>query len=191
MIPVSTLLAGYRSGYFPMAVDGRIGWFSPTWRGVLPLDRVHVPRRLQRVLRHHSYEIAIDRSFGAVMEACASRPDASGNWIDDEIIESYRALHAAGYAHSVEVWSADRLVGGLYGVSLRGAFFGESMFHYVTDASKIALCALVDRLNARGFVLLDIQWLTTHLEQFGAVEVSRPRYLKMLDEAMKVDCQFG
>lgn len=190
MIAVSTLLAGYRTGYFPMAVDGQIGWFSPTWRGVLPLDRFHVPRRFERVLRKHSYQITIDRAFADVIAACASRPDPSGNWIDREIVESYQALHDAGYAHAVEVWSNDRLVGGLYGVSLRGAFFGESMFHSVTDASKIALCALVDRLRSRGFLLLDIQWLTPHLERFGAIEVPRARYLKLLDEAMRVECQF-
>ncbi len=125
-----------------------------------------------------------------MIRACASRPDPSGNWINQDIADSYCALHEAGYAHSVETWSDTALVGGLYGVSLRGAFFGESMFHSASDASKLALCALVDRLRARGYLLLDIQWLTPHLERFGAIEVPRPSYLKLLAAAMQKECRF-
>src|SRR6187402_2868 len=159
-----------------MATDGQIRWYSPDPRGVLPLNQVHIPRRLARVARQARFRIAIDTAFGDVIRACAAddrdREDA-GTWIDDQIIESYTALHDLGLAHSVEAWNGDRLVGGLYGVALRGAFFGESMFHRETDASKVALVALVERLRMRGFTLLDTQWVTPHLEQFGAIEIPR------------------
>ena len=190
MIPINTLLAAYEQGLFPMAIGGRIGWFSPDRRGILPLDRFHVSRRLGRVLRHGTFRSSVNQSFAEVIAACATRPDDTGNWIDTEIIESYTALHRAGYAHSIEIWDRDALAGGLYGVSLGGAFFGESMFHTVTDASKVALCVLVDRLRARGYRLLDIQWLTPHLARFGAVEVPRTRYLARLAEALALDCCF-
>ena len=190
MIPIATLLGRYRTGYFPMAVEGGIGWFSPEPRGVIPLDRFQVPRRLARFLRQERFQCTVNRSFREVISACASRTDARGDWIDERILESYCALHEAGHAHSVEVWDADRLVGGLYGVSLRGAFFGESMFHRVRDASKVALCVLVKRLRERGFGLLDLQWVTPHLRQFGAVEISRARYLTQLAESMQLDCVF-
>ena len=146
MIPIATLLSRYRTGYFPMAVEGRIGWFSPERRGVIPLDRFQVPRRLARVLRQGRFQSTVNRSFRDVITACASREDIRGNWIDEDILESYCALHDAGHAHSVEVWDEQQLVGGLYGVNLCGAFFGESMFHRVRDASKVALCVLVERL---------------------------------------------
>ena len=190
MIQIATLLGAYRTGYFPMAVNGGIGWFSPERRGVIPLDRLLVPRRLARLVRQRRFQCTVNRSFRKVISACASREDTHGNWIDDEILESYSALHQAGHAHSVEVWDEDRLAGGLYGVSLRGAFFGESMFHRVRDASKVALCFLVDRLRERGFSLLDLQWVTPHLRQFGAVEISRARYLTQLAESMQIDCVF-
>ena len=191
MIRINTLLDAYRTGLFPMAVGGRIGWFSPDRRGILPLDRFHVPRRLQRVLRQGKFRTTIDAAFGEVMLACASRPDDVGNWINEEIIASYRNLHDAGFAHSVEVWQGERLAGGLYGVSLGGAFFGESMFHETTDASKVALCSLVERLGDRGYRLLDLQWLTPHLARLGAVDVPRRIYFEMLAKAMEVDCVFG
>ena len=191
MIPINTLLDAYRAGLFPMAVGGRVGWFSPERRGILPLDRFHVPRRLQRVLRQGKFRTTIDTAFGEVIRACASRPDDAGNWIDEEIIATYRNLHDAGFAHSVEVWQGERLAGGLYGVSFRGAFFGESMFHETTDASKVALCRLVERLCDHGYRLLDLQWLTPHLARLGAVDVPRRTYLAMLAEAMEVDCRFG
>ena len=144
-------------------------------------------------MRAGRFRIEVDRAFGDVMRACAAderdREDP-GTWIDDEIIESYTALHEAGIAHSVEAWIDDRLVGGLYGVALRGAFFGESMFHHETDASKVALVALVERLRARGYRLLDTQWVTPHLEQFGAVEIPREDYLRRLEQSLTLDCTF-
>ena len=190
MISSSTLLGAYRAGFFPMSIDGEVRWFSPEARGIVPLDGFHVSKRLRRVLRQGRFEVAVDRAFDRVVAACASRADQGGTWIDAEIAGSYGALHRAGFAHSVETWRDGRLVGGLYGVTLRGAFFGESMFHTVTDASKVALAELVDRLRERGYVLLDVQWLTPHLERFGAVEVSRRRYLEMLAGAMREDCRF-
>ena len=191
MIPINTLLGAYSRGFFPMAVEGRIGWFSPERRGILPIDGLHVPRRLQRVLRQGRFRGTTNRAFPAVIAACAERPAAAGTWLDPELIASYTALHEAGHAHSVEVWQGERLAGGLYGVSLRGAFFGESMFHTVTDASKVALCLLVERLRRRGYRLLDIQWLTAHLARFGAVEVPRRRYLALLATALAADCRFA
>ena len=142
------------------------------------------------MLRQGRFEVAVDRTFEGVVAACASRPDADGTWIDDEIAESYTALHRAGFAHSVETWQDGELVGGLYGVTLRGAFFGESMFHRVTDASKVALAWLVERLRARGYTLLDIQWVTPHLAGLGAVAVHRTRYRALLAAAMREDCRF-
>jgi leucyl/phenylalanyl-tRNA---protein transferase len=193
VIPKELLVSAYASGWFPMAVEpGEIRWYSPDPRGIIPLDAFHVPRRLARVIRRNVYQVVIDRDFAGVIRACAEieRTDEDGTWIDDEIIESYRELHRDGLAHSVEVWQEDRLVGGLYGVALRGAFFGESMFHRATDASKVALVALVDRLRARGYALLDVQWVTEHLEQFGAIEVPRGRYLELLGEAFRRECRF-
>ena len=195
MIPIDLLVSAYASGWFPMAVgEEGIRWFSPDPRGIIPLDTFHVSRRLARVIRHGTFQIEINRNFDAVIRACAEaeRDDEDrGTWIDSEIFESYCALHDAGYAHSVEAWRDGRLAGGLYGVSIGGAFFGESMFHHVTDASKVALIALVERLRARGFTLLDTQWTTEHLEQFGAVEIPRRRYLQLLAEALRLHCSFG
>ena len=192
MIAADALLSAYASGWFPMAVaPGEIRWYSPDPRGIIPIDTFHVPRRLARTLRSRRFEIRVDTDFPSVIAACAEREDADGNWIDHEIMESYVALHARGFAHSVETWQDGRLVGGLYGVSLKGAFFGESMFHRVDDASKAALAALVERLNTRGYTLLDTQWVTDHLLQFGATEVPRRRYLRLLDEALKVNVTFA
>ncbi len=194
MIPSELLLSAYASGWFPMAVDGgEIRWFSPDPRGIIPLDTFHTPRRLARVIRKGVFRIEIDRAFESVMRACAEAErdaDDPGTWISDEIVRSYCALHEHGVAHSVETWQGDRLVGGLYGVALGGAFFGESMFHRETDASKVALAALVERLRSRGYTLLDIQWVTEHLEQFGAIELSRSRYLRLLDASLRRDCTF-
>jgi leucyl/phenylalanyl-tRNA--protein transferase len=185
------VVRAYRQGVFPMALeDGEIGWFSPDPRGVLPLDTFHVPARLARVLRSGRFEIVVDRDFEAVIRTCAERRD-EGTWISPEIIDCYLAIHRLGLAHSVEAWQDGRLVGGLYGVHLGGAFFGESMFHRVADASKVALAALVDRLVRRGFRLLDTQWVTPHLEQFGAVEIPRTEYLRRLRRALAVECSFG
>ena len=194
MIPTELLLAAYASGWFPMAdEDGVISWYSPDPRGIMPIDTFHVPSRLRRVVRRAAVQVDVDTAFEEVMRACAAaerEPGDSGTWISDEIIESYCALHAQGYAHSVEVRQDGALVGGLYGVALGGAFFGESMFHHATDASKVALVALVNRLRARGFVLLDTQWVTAHLQQFGAIEIPRPEYLRRLDESLKLEVSF-
>jgi leucyl/phenylalanyl-tRNA---protein transferase len=195
MIPSDLLVSAYAGGWFPMAAEpGEIRWYSPDPRGIIPLERFHVPARLARVLRNGRFQIEIDRDFEAVIRACAEadRDDEdAGTWIDDEIMESYCALHRAGLAHSVEAWQGGRLAGGVYGVAIGGAFFGESMFHHVTDASKVALAALVDRLRMRGYRLLDVQWVTPHLERFGAIEIPRRRYLKLLEEALTLDVEFS
>ena len=184
MIEPAVLVRAYRQGIFPMALeDDEIGWFSPDPRGVLPLEHVHVPARLARVVRSGRFEVAIDRDFEGVMRACAADRD-DGTWISEEIIESYVALHRRGMAHSIETWREGQLAGGLYGVHLGGAFFGESMFHHQTDASKVALIALVTRMRERGLSLLDIQWVTPHLAQFGAREVPREDYLTRLSEVI-------
>jgi len=185
------VLRAYREGIFPMAVEGgQIGWFSPNPRGILPLDSFHVPARLARVVRSGRFEVTVDRAFEAVMRACAGQR-AEGTWISEEIVQCYLAIHRIGLAHSVETWQKGELVGGLYGVSIGGAFFGESMFHRVTDASKVALVALVDRLVRRGYRLLDTQWVTSHLAQFGAVEIPKRQYLARLREALQLDCTFA
>jgi leucyl/phenylalanyl-tRNA--protein transferase len=192
MIPPDVLLAAYASGWFPMAVEaGEIRWYSPDPRGILPLERFRVSRRLSRIVRQGRFEIRVDHDFTAVINACADRPDDDGSWIDGEIVQSYCALHRHGFAHSVETWQGGALVGGLYGVALGGAFFGESMFHRATDASKVALTALVERLRLGGFVLLDTQWVTDHLARFGAIEIPRQRYLALLESAMRVRAQFA
>ena len=181
----------YRQGIFPMALeDGQIGWFSPDPRGIIPLDHVHVPARLARVLRSGRFEIAVDHDFEGVMRACAADRE-DGTWISDEIIESYLALHRMGVAHSVEAWHEGKLAGGLYGVHLGGAFFGESMFHHETDASKVALMALIERMRVRGLSLLDIQWVTPHLAQFGAVEIPREEYLRRLNNVIDAPAGFA
>jgi leucyl/phenylalanyl-tRNA--protein transferase len=190
MLPPALLVAAYESGYFPMAMDdGEIRWYSPDPRGVLPLERFHAPRRLMRVIRSGRFEVSVDRAFRQVMEACAADRE-DGTWINDEILDSYCALHERGLAHSVEAWEGGALAGGLYGVSLNGAFFGESMFHRVSDASKVALWALVGRLRERSFILLDIQWLTPFLERCGAVEMPREQYLDALALALGSDAHF-
>ena len=168
--------------------DGEIRWFSPDPRTILPLDAFHIPHGLKRERRAQAIEIRIDTRFDDVIRACAARDDT---WINDEIIASYSQLHELGHAHSVEAWSANELVGGLYGVAIGGAFFGESMFHRTTGASKIALWALIERMRARSFTLLDTQWLTPHLEQFGAKEIPRSLYLHLLNEAVDLPRKFA
>jgi leucyl/phenylalanyl-tRNA--protein transferase len=190
MLPPSLLVAAYEAGYFPMAMDdGEIRWYSPDPRGVLPLDQFHAPRRLLRVVRSGRFEVSLDRAFREVIAGCAADRD-EGTWINDEILESYVALHEHGLAHSVEVWAGGELAGGLYGVSLNGAFFGESMFHRVSDASKVALWALVERLRERRFSLLDVQWLTPFLERCGAVEIPREEYQAALAAALRSATSF-
>jgi leucyl/phenylalanyl-tRNA--protein transferase len=188
MIEPELLLQGYRLGVFPMAKeDGAIEWFSPDPRAILPLEDFHVPHALRRLLRRKVFEIKINNCFSEVIEACARREDT---WINREIIESYTQMHELGYAHSVETWASGKLAGGLYGVAIGGAFFGESMFHRVTDASKIALVVLVEHLRARKFALLDTQWLTPHLQQFGGIEISRNHYLRLLRRAIELPRKF-
>jgi len=194
MLSSSLLESAYSTGWFPMAVDdGEIRWYSPDPRGVIPLDAFHIPSRLARVIRAGRFRVEIDCRFEEVMRACAEtdrNDEDAGTWISEEIVASYLELHRRGLAHSVETWLDDRLAGGLYGVALGGAFFGESMFHHVTDASKVALAALVERLRTRGFRLLDVQWVTPHLEQFGAIEIPRDVYMTRLEQALKRNAEF-
>lgn len=185
MIPPSLLLEAYRRGVFPMGMpNGSVQWFSPDPRGIIPLESFHLSRRLARAMRAPGVDIRVDTAFADVVRACAAREDEDGTWITRDIVDSYTALFDLGAAHSIEVWKDGVLAGGLYGVSVGCAFFGESMFHRERDASKIALAALVARLRARGFTLLDIQWVTPHLEQFGAVEIPREEYLGRLASAV-------
>jgi len=182
------LLQAYALGVFPMAEDAdspELMWFDPPRRGILPLDAFHIPRRLSRTLRRAPYDIRVDTAFEQVMRLCAAPAEGrERTWINDEILALYTALHRMGHAHSVEAWSGDALVGGLYGVSLGAAFFGESMFSRATDASKLALVHLVARLRAGGFTLLDTQFVTEHLSQFGAVEIPRAEYKRRLAAAI-------
>jgi leucyl/phenylalanyl-tRNA--protein transferase len=180
-----TVLAAYRTGLFPMHVQGDLlAWWSPDPRGVIPLDGLVVSRSLRRAVRRFSS--TVDVSFAAVVDACAGQPRPHG-WINDDIRVAYGRLHRLGWAHSVEVWGDDgALVGGLYGVAVGGLFAGESMFHRRTDASKVALVHLVERLRVGGSTLLDVQWSTPHLASLGAVDLPRPQYLEQLDRALAV-----
>lgn len=188
------LLAAYAAGVFPMAEsadDPDLFWVDPRRRGILPLDAFHVGRRLRRVVRRRSFEIRCDSAFEQVILGCAEATEKRPNtWINDEIVRLYAALRARGAAHSVECWRDGALVGGLYGVSLGGAFFGESMFSRETDASKVALVHLVARLRLGGYRLLDTQFLTPHLAQFGGIEISRARYRRLLAEALSYRAVF-
>ncbi len=189
------LLACYARGVFPMADardDPRIFLLDPDERGVIPLDRFHVPKRLAREVKKNPYEIRVDTAFAEVVRGCAEPgPGRSETWINGRILRLYTELHRHGDAHSVETWKDGELVGGLYGVRLGAAFFGESMFSRAPNASKIALVHLVARLRVGGFVLLDAQFITQHLRQFGAFEVSRARYHRMLADAIAKPGQFG
>jgi leucyl/phenylalanyl-tRNA--protein transferase len=183
IIPLEALLNAYANGVFPMAEEGEILWFSPERRGLIPLDsRFRIPHGLRRTLKRGLYEVRWNTAFREVMLACAERKET---WIDEVILESYCALHEEGFAHSVECWDADGLQGGLYGVALPGVFFGESMFHRKTDASKVALVALVETLREKNFHLLDTQWMTEHLRQFGGYELPRCEYLTQLQAALE------
>ena len=188
------LIDCYRNGIFPMAEardDDRIFLVDPEERGVLPLHGFHLPRRLARTVRADLFQVRVDTAFEAVVEACArSRPGRPETWINQPIQRLYGELFARGMAHSVECWSENVLVGGLYGVALGGAFFGESMFSEARDASKVALTHLVARLLAGGFQLLDTQFLTDHLAQFGAADVPRVIYRKLLAQALTEDADF-
>ncbi|OYU90843.1 MAG: leucyl/phenylalanyl-tRNA--protein transferase [Bradyrhizobiaceae bacterium PARB1] len=182
------LLRAYACGIFPMsesADDPGLFWVEPEMRGVIPLDGFCVSSRLARTVRSDKFLVTVDRAFRRVMSECAApKPDREDTWINKRIRDLYGALHEMGHAHSVEVWQGDDLVGGLYGVSLGRAFFGESMFHHARDASKVALVHLVARLLAGGYGLLDTQYVTEHLRSFGAIEVPRERYRILLDAAL-------
>ncbi|HEY1258974.1 MAG TPA: leucyl/phenylalanyl-tRNA--protein transferase [Stellaceae bacterium] len=182
------LLAAYAAGVFPMAEsadDPELFWVDPKRRGILPLNAFHVPRRLRRVVRQGRFEIRCDTAFEAVLHGCAEESDKRPNtWINDEIVRLYNGVFARGAAHSVECWRAGMLVGGLYGVSIGAAFFGESMFSRETDASKVALVHLAARLRRGGYRLLDTQFLTPHLARFGGIEIGRARYHRLLAEAI-------
>lgn len=180
IIPPDILLGAYAQGIFPMAEDGEIVWFSPQKRGIIPLDGdFHIPRGLKKVLRKKPFEIRFNTAFREVMQGCGERVET---WIDPVIVESYCHLHDLGHAMSVECWDAEGLQGGLYGVILGKVFFGESMFSRKTDASKIALVALVGYLRENGFGLLDTQWVTDHLRTFGGKEIQKDEYLRLLNE---------
>jgi leucyl/phenylalanyl-tRNA--protein transferase len=193
-ITPDVLLKAYACGIFPMAEsadDPTLYWVDPEQRGIFPLDRFHVPARLARTVRTTPFTIHVDRDFDAVIDGCAQAATGRDRtWINARIRALYRQLFDIGHCHTVEVYDGERLVGGLYGVSLAGAFFGESMFHRARDASKIALVHLVARLKAGGYSLLDTQFVTAHLATFGAVEIERARYQRLLDAALTHDADF-
>lgn len=189
VLPPDLLLQAYSQGMFPMAMEtGELGWFSPDPRAIIPIRDFHVPHGMKKLLRDSPFEIRINTAFTTVMRGCAKRETT---WISDTILRSYVRLHELGFAHSVEAWHGHSLAGGLYGVAIGGAFFGESMFSRETGASKFALHALVQRLDARGFTLLDTQWVTSHLRMFGACEIPRHEYMQQLRLALKLDCRFA
>ncbi len=194
-ITPDVLLKAYACGIFPMADsadDPGLHWHEPEQRGIIPLNGFHVPSRLARTVRTTPLTVRVDRDFDAVIDGCAEpAPDRDKTWINGRIRRMYRALFDIGHCHTVEVYDGGDLVGGLYGVSLGRAFFGESMFHRVTDASKIALVHLVARLRAGGFRLCDTQYVTEHLKTFGAVDVSKKRYHRMLEDALAGDADFA
>lgn len=193
-ITPEVLLEAYAAGIFPMAEDAEdtaIYWIDPDRRGIIPLDHFHVPRRLRRTVRAQPFTVRIDTAFDEVLDACArSAPGRTTTWINDRIRVLYGRLFDLGHCHSVECWSGDQLAGGLYGVRLGSAFFGESMFSRETDASKVALVHLVARLIRGGFTLLDTQFVTEHLTRFGAVEIPREEYRKLLAQAIRRDADF-
>jgi leucyl/phenylalanyl-tRNA--protein transferase len=193
-ITPQVLLKAYSCGIFPMAEgadDPALYWIEPQHRGILPLDGVHVPRRLARTIRAAEFKVRINTDFEGVIDGCAdSRPGRRSTWINARIRELYRALHEQGYCHTVETWLDGRLVGGLYGVALGSAFFGESMFSTERDASKVALMYLVARLIHGGFTLLDTQFVTDHLRQFGTIEVDRGDFHKLLEPALARSADF-
>ncbi len=186
------LLSAYCQGVFPMAhEDGRIYWYDPDPRAIIPLDRFHVSRSLERTIRQQRFEIRLNTAFTAVVQACAApAPGREETWINNDIIQAYTRLHRLGFAHSVEAWQADELVGGLYGVAIGGFFAGESMFSTMPDSSKVALVYLVEHLRRQRFRLLDTQFLTEHLRRFGAVEISAEAYRQKLGQALLIPASF-
>ena len=194
-ITPQVLLKAYACGIFPMAEsadDPALYWIEPPLRGIVPLNAVHLPRRLVRTVRQGTFEVRIDSDFEGVIAGCAaSRPGRRTTWINPKIHSLYRELYSTGYCHTVETWAGGRLVGGLYGVALNGAFFGESMFSYERDASKVALVYLCARLVAGGFTLLDTQFVTDHLKQFGAIEIGRAQFHVLLERALAQRADFA
>jgi leucyl/phenylalanyl-tRNA--protein transferase len=180
----------YRHAIFPMAMEDpeEIGWFRPDPRAIIPLNGFHVSRSLAKTIRRGVFEIRFNTDFEGVMRGCADRPE--GTWISEDFVRLYGELRRRGKAHSVETWRDGRLVGGTYGLALGGAFMAESMFHYETDASKVALWGLVERLKERGFVLLDVQYVTPHLKTLGAVEIPGAVYYQALQQALTQPCRF-
>ncbi|MFU8805537.1 MAG: leucyl/phenylalanyl-tRNA--protein transferase [Bradymonadaceae bacterium] len=188
------VVSAYAQGVFPMAhpeENDRVYWYAPDPRAILPLDDFHVSRRLAQIVRQEKFDVRVDTAFSNVMKACAEpRPDQPRTWISEGLTEVYEELHTLGYAHSVEAWQGDALVGGLYGVALGGLFAGESMFSREDNASKVCLVHLVDRMRERGYELLDIQFMTNHLRRFGATEISRAEYERRLVRAVARSCEF-
>ena len=185
------LLHGYSIGVFPMAEhreDSEVFWVDPKRRGVMPLDGFHISRSLARRMRQGGFRVSIDMDFEGVVQGCADRPET---WINEEISRNYSDMHENGHAHSLEIWENETLIGGVYGVILGAAFFGESMFSRRTDASKIALAYLVDHLNLAGFTLFDTQFLTDHLASLGGIEVTRAEYHRQLERAINTPASFG
>jgi leucyl/phenylalanyl-tRNA--protein transferase len=182
------MLRLYASGAFPMADDnGKISWFMPEIRTIIPLDNYNIPRSLKKILSGNDFEFKFDTDYINVIRSCADREKT---WISEELIEAYMRLYRRGYLHTVETWKNGKLVGGLYGVTFRGAFFGESMFSKVQQASKAALIKLIEHLNAKDFLLLDVQYMTPHLKMFGAVEIGFEEYNKLLYNAYTRGCEF-
>lgn len=189
-VTADLLLSAYAQGIFPMAMsrdDAELHWFEPRLRGVIPLQKFHISRSLARVIRRETFTIRTNTTFRAVVEGCADRPET---WINPALFALYDALHARGHAHSLEVWRGADLVGGVFGITLGGAFFGESMFSRATNASKVALVHCVDRLNRAGFTLFDTQYLTPHLASLGGIEIPRADYRRKLSEALKIKADF-
>jgi leucyl/phenylalanyl-tRNA--protein transferase len=189
MIYPNILLGAYSIGYFPMAdEDGKVSWYSPDLRTIIPLDSYNIPRSTKRLIRNQSFKIGIDLNFQAVIRGCANRTET---WISEEIIESYVELHRLGFAHSVESTDSEGLAGGLYGVALGSAFFGESMFSLRSGASKVALAFLIKHLSEKGFTLLDTQYTTAHLQTFGSIEIPKKKYIQLLHAAMTKRASFA
>jgi len=187
IIPPDILLDFYRRGVFPMAMDGELRLFSPDPRGVIPLEKFRIPHGSRKILCDPEWKVTVNAAFEEVVLGCAERDET---WIDETIFGSYAELHHLGHAHSIEVWRDGELAGGLYGVAIGAAFCGESMFSRVPGASKVALANLVERLRGRGFTLLDTQWVTPHLEKFGACEIPRSEYLEKLAKAVEMKTSF-
>lgn len=188
MLQPDNMIRLYASGAFPMADEsGQINWYMPEERAIIPLDNFNIPRSARKAIEKQNFEIKFDADYLSVIKGCAERPST---WISEELIVAYRRLHKRGYLHTVETYQNGKLVGGLYGVTFRGAFFGESMFSKVSQASKAALISLLYHLKEKDFVLLDVQYLTDHLKMFGAIEISWEQYSAMLQKAYLSGCSF-